>query len=130
MESASATPNPRRAPPDRRRAFLCALIAAALGAAIWALSIPVTGKAEPWDSNGPYYLVALAAAGLISGATMRDHLVAQYVGVIVGQALYELLFLPMGALFVLGLAFLAGYSVIFLGAAAAAASIRRRLAAR
>ena len=43
-----------------------------------------------------------------------------------GQAEYEVVFLEMGALFVLGLAFLAGYSTIFLAAAAIAASFRKR----
>jgi hypothetical protein len=100
-------------------------VAAVLGAAVWALSVPLTGMSEPWDAEGPYYVVALAVAGAIAGGIVPRHPVAQYTGVILGQAAYELVFLQLGALFVLGLAFLAGYSFIFLAAAAITGSLRR-----
>lgn len=101
------------------RVWIAFGLAAALGAAVWALSVPLTGKAEPWDSEGPYYFIALALAGAASGASMRGHhLLAQYAGAVVGQAAYEVVFLEAGPLFVLGLAFLLGYATIFLGAAA------------
>jgi hypothetical protein len=48
-------------------------------------------------------------------------------GAIAGQLAYELAFLRMGPLFVLGLAFLAGYGVIFLGGAAVAGFLRKRI---
>ena len=97
-----------------------------MAAAVWALSVPLTGKAEPWDAQGPYYLLALAVAGALSAAIIPKHLLAQYVGAVVGQAAYELAFLKIGALFVLGLAFLLGYSIIFVTAAAVVASFRGR----
>lgn len=93
---------------------------------MWALSVPLTGKAEPWDAEGFYYLLALAIAGAISGALIPKHLAIQYIGAVVGQAAYEVVFLKVGALFVLGLVFLMGYSIIFLGAAAVVAGFRTR----
>ena len=104
-------------------AFFVSAIAAAM---IWVFSSAVTGNAEPWDAPGAYYFAALALAGAISGAIVPRHLLIQYVGAIVGQALYELLFLKIGALFVLGLVFLAAYSIIFLAAAAVVAKLRNR----
>jgi hypothetical protein len=112
--------------PAKSRAVLATVLAAALSALIWALSIPLTGKAEPWDAELPYYFVALAAAGIISGLVVPKHLWAHYVGAVVGQVAYELAFLKLGPLFVLGLLFLAVYSLIFLGAAAIVSSLRRR----
>lgn len=100
-------------------------VAAGLGAAIWALSFPLTGHAEPWDSPGPYYPVALLVAGAASGMLVPKKPWAHYLGAVLGQAAYEVAFLKMGALFVLGLAFLAAYSIIFFLAAAIAVSRRR-----
>ena len=99
------------------RAALAALVSAALSATIWALSVPLTGKAEPWDAEWPYYFVALAVAGGVSGAAVRRHLWAHYLGAVLGQVAYELAFLKLGPLFMLGLVFLAGYSLIFLASA-------------
>ena len=107
------------------RAVLAILLAAGLSAVIWALSIPLTGKAEPWDADSPYYFVALAVAGIVSGVVIPKHLWAHYVGAIIGQAAYGLAFLKVGPLFVVGLLFLAVYSVIFFGAAGIASSFRK-----
>lgn len=101
------------------------VVSASVAAAVWALSVPVTGRAEPWDADSPYYVVALATAGAISGAVLPKHLWAHYIGAVLGQAAYELIFLRVGPLFVLGLAFLAAYSVIFVAVAAIVAYIRR-----
>jgi hypothetical protein len=87
--------------------------------------MPLTGKTEPWDAESPYYLVALAVAGGVSGAVVRRHLWAHYVGAVLGQVAYELAFLKFGPLFMLGLVFLAGYSLIFLASAALVASFKR-----
>lgn len=102
-------------------------LAAGLTAAIWALSIPLTGKDEAWDAEG-YYFAALPITGAISGALIPKHFVAHYLGAIAGQVAYEVIFLASGALFILGLAFMAAYAVIFLGAAAAGAALRTRSA--
>lgn len=106
---------------------LAFVLSAVLAAAVWGLSILLTGKNEPWDAEGAYYLVALAIAGAISGAAVPKHPVAHYVGAVVGQVAYGLVFLNVGPLFVLGLAFLAAYSIIFLVAMAVAASLRKRM---
>jgi hypothetical protein len=47
------------------------------------------------------------------------------VGAVLGQAAYELAFVKLGPLFILGLAFLAGYSIIFVVAAAIVALLRK-----
>jgi hypothetical protein len=109
----------------KSHALLAIFLAAALSAVIWALSIPLTGKAEPWDAESPYYFVALALAGIISGLVVPKHLWAHYVGAVIGQVTYELAFLKLGPLFVLGLLFLGLYSLIFFGAAAIASSFRK-----
>lgn len=93
------------------------IIAFISSAAIWVLSPLMTGRQEPWDAEGFYYVAALIVAGLVSGATAPKHLKVHYFGSILGQTLYELLFIPIGGLFPLGLIFLAVYSVLFLGGA-------------
>jgi hypothetical protein len=101
------------------------IVSAALAAVVWALSAPLTGKSEPWDAEWPYYFIALAIAGAISGAVIPKHLGAHYIGAVLGQTAYGLVFLKLGPLFVLGLAFLAGYSFIFLATAAIVVSFRK-----
>lgn len=112
--------------PVKRRDLLAFAIAAALAALVWILSAPITGKSEPWDDQGPYYLVALAVAGAISGALIPGHFGSHYLGAVLGQVAYELLFLPAGPLFGLGVAFLAAYSGVFLVAVVAVAALRQR----
>ena len=56
--------------------MIALVVSAALSAAVWALSIPLTGKAEPWDAEFPYYFVALVLAGAsraLSFQNMRGH---------------------------------------------------------
>jgi hypothetical protein len=48
-----------------------------------------------------------------------------YPGVLFGQLIYMLLFLPVGPLIVIGLIFLAGYSLLSLAGAAGGAGMRR-----
>jgi hypothetical protein len=109
----------------KSRAVLALVVAAALSAAVWALSIPFTGKGEPWDAESPYYFVALAVAGGISGTVVPKRLWAHYLGAILGQVAYELAFLKLGPLFIVGLVFLTGYSLIFVAAAAIVTSLRK-----
>lgn len=110
----------------KSRAILALGVSAALGAMVWALSLPLTQNAEPWDAEFPYYFIGLAVAGAISGKVVPKHLWAHYLGAVLGQALYELVFLKLGPLFVLGLVFLAVYSLIFVAAAAIVASLNKR----
>jgi len=49
---------------------------------------------------------------------------AHYLGSVVGQLTYELIFLKIGPLVLVGIVFLLGYSVVFLLAAAIAGRVR------
>ncbi len=101
------------------------VVSAVSASAVWALSIPVTGHTEPWDAGPLYYPVALAVGGAVAGILVPRHPLAHYIGAIFGQAVYEWVVLEPGPLFLLGLAFLAGYSIVFLAAAAIAGARRK-----
>lgn len=90
------------------------IIGALLSAAVWAISPWATGHKEPWDANGLFYIASLIGGGFVSGLLTPKPLWAQYVGSVSGQLIYELLFLRIGPLFVLGAGFLLGYSFLFL----------------
>jgi hypothetical protein len=102
-------------------AFLVALVASAL---VWGLSPLITGHLEPWDADGLYYVGVLAVTGIVAGSLFPRPLWAHYLGSVVGQLTYELIFLKLGPLFLIGIVFLLGYSVVFLVAAAIAARLR------
>lgn len=61
-----------------------------LGTWIWLASPVVTGRAEPWDDRGWYYVTALAVCGLAGGLAARrwwwPAVVGTVVGVYLGQA--------------------------------------------
>lgn len=99
-------------------------LSAAASALIWALSPLLTGHVEPWDADGYFYVSALAVAGLGAGAMIPQSLRMHYLGAVLGQLGYELLFLHVGPLFVIGAVFVLGYSVVFFLAAALAACLR------
>ena len=100
-------------------------LSAAGGAAIWALSPVIVGKPEPWDAESFYYVLALLAVGLLLGVVRPRRFWIHYPGVFFGQLIYMLLFLPLGPLIVMGLVFLAGYSLLSLAGAAGGAGMRR-----
>jgi hypothetical protein len=116
--------------PMKTRAWLTVVVSAVAAASVWALSPLLAGHREPWDADGFFYVVALVVAGSVAGLLVPRPLWAHYLGAFVGQLGYEALFLPLGPLFVLGAAFLLGYSLIFLAAAALAAFVRARLGSR
>ncbi len=95
-------------------------------ALVWALSPFLVGHREPWDADGYFYVLGLAVSGSLAGLLAPRPLWAHYAGALVGQLGYELLFLRVGPLFVLGAAFLLGYSLIFVAAAALAGRLRAR----
>ncbi len=95
-------------------------------ALIWALSPLLAGHREPWDADGPYYVLALVVAGAAAGVLAPRPWWAHYLGAWLGQLLFQILFLPIGSLVVLGAILLLGYSAIFaLGAKLAARAVSR-----
>lgn len=102
-------------------AFLVSAITCAL---VWALSPLLTGHSEPWDVAGPFYFAALVVAGSLGGLLAPKPPWAHYLGAVAGQIVYMVLFLPAGPLFILGVVFLAVYSVIPFAAATAAGRLR------
>jgi hypothetical protein len=110
----------------KARATITLAVAAVSSSLVWVLSPLLTGHAEPWDADGPYFISALAIAGAASGGLSPKPLWAHYVGAISGQAAFELSFLSVGPLFLVGVPFLFGYSIVFLAAAAVAAFVRIR----
>jgi hypothetical protein len=105
---------------------LTLLIAAATAFAVWALSPWFTAFKEPWDAPGLYYSAALLLAGMLSGVIKAKPLWAHYLGSIFGQLLYAMVFLPSGPLAVVGLLFLALWSLLFLAGAYLDALVRTR----
>jgi hypothetical protein len=110
----------------KARAWLTISVCALAAASVWALSPWLVGHREPWDAEGYFYVLGLLAAGTGAGLLTPRPLWAQYVGALIGQIGYELVFLRVGPLFVVGLLFLLGYSVFFLLAAGLAGHLRER----
>jgi hypothetical protein len=112
--------------PRRWLAFLLGLI---LGAGIWLLSPWLTGRSEPWDAEGAYYAGSLFASGAVGGLLFPQHWPSVTLGVFTGQLLVILggvLADPAsGALWPLGLVFLAAYTMLTLVAALLTAALRR-----
>ena len=106
------------------------IVAALASAAIWALTPMLTNHREPWDSEGGFYLAALGIAGAVAGAIAPRPLWAHYAGAFTGQLGYELIFLRVGPLILIGAMFLLVYCAIFTLAAALAAFVRRQVAKR
>lgn len=105
-------------------------VAVLFGALIWALSPAISGRAEPWDADSAYYLFALPVAGFVAGLLAGGPLGAQYAGVILGQSVYGLVFVGVGPLMLLGVAFLAAYGLLYLAGALGGLRLRRSLSER
>lgn len=112
------------------RSWLTLAVSAALGALVWALSPWLAGHQEPWDAEGFFYVVSLAIAGALAGALAPRPLWAHYLGAFVGQLAYAAIFLPVGPLLLLGVAYLLAFSLVFLLAAAVTGFLRIRVRAR
>ena len=105
-------------------------VAAVTSAIVWALSPWFVGEREPWNVGSPYYLLALAAAGAVSGALAPRPLWAHYVGAVLGQALYMAYFLSTGPMFLAGVLLLLASSLVLVVAAAVTGYLRAKLSAR
>ena len=100
-------------------------VAAGFGAVIWAMSPLITGKLEPWDAESPYYFVSLLVSGVIVGALIPKHVWAVLLGIVIGQSIYMMLFLPLGPLIGIGIVMMPLYGLLSLIGAVFAARIRR-----
>lgn len=92
-------------------------IAIVLGAFIWSISPYYTGQAEPWDAESSYYAVALFVTGLLLGIFRPMRLWSHPVGIVLGQLLYQLVFLSIGPLLLIGIMFLLVFSLFSLAGA-------------
>ena len=59
-----------------------------LGLLIWALSPMLAGHREPWDAQGPYYMVSLFIAGLVPTLIEPKRFWVWPIGVYLGQVLF------------------------------------------
>ncbi len=66
----------------------------ACGAGVWALSVRITGMREPFDSPGPYYIVAIFVAGILAALPAPRYWWAAVVGIFLGEHLYAFVMLP------------------------------------
>lgn len=114
----------------RRTALVTFLTAAVIGAVIWAISPWATGSKEPWDAESVFYVAALLAGGLLSGLLSPTPLWAHYVGAVAGQLAYELVFIELDPLMLVGAVFLLAYSTVFFGGAALGLMARSRMSSR
>ena len=110
----------------KTRAWQTLIISASASASIWLLTPVLTSHREPWDADGSFYIVALVIAGAVAGAIAPRPLWAHYVGSFAGQLGYEVLFLHIGPLVVVGAVFLVVYCAVYSVAAALAAVVRRQ----
>ncbi len=114
----------------RRSPAFALLLSALVGALVWAISPLAVGRVEPWDADGPYYVIALFGGGVLAGTVAPRPLWAHYLGAWLGQLGYQLVFLPIGSLIVLGAVLLFGYSLVFALGVAIATRLRARIARR
>lgn len=84
-ESVLMTETTRRRPLAALASFS---VGATCGYAIWAASVTLTGRDEPWDVRGFYYPTALAVSGALSAAIFYRCWYLGPLGVFAGQALF------------------------------------------
>lgn len=112
----------------KRTAFMLAMV---LGALIWVASPIFTGHKEPWDENGPYYLIALVSAGVVVGWLEPRCSWLWPVAIYLGQFATIIVLMwatpPSGAdfFFPAGAVVLAAYSMLSLLGSVVGATIRR-----
>jgi hypothetical protein len=98
---------------------------AVAGALIWVASPWLTGKREPWDAQGFFYLGSLVAVGLVSGVVAPRRYFATWGGAYVGQFVGTLLSGPIGSLAPLGWFVVLPFTCLIVLSAAVAGTIAR-----
>jgi hypothetical protein len=56
-----------------------------LGFLLWALSEPLTGSTEPWDTPYPLYALTMLIGGFVIGLVAPGRLITGYGGIWLGQ---------------------------------------------
>jgi len=79
-----------------RSARLAVLIGVACGAVVWALSMPLAGVREPFDSGSAYYPAAMLVSGAVAAAASPRHWWLAVIGIFIGERLYGYAMLPEG----------------------------------
>jgi hypothetical protein len=80
--------------PKLRKIAWVLLAGMAGGAAVWGLSIPITGMREPFDSPTIYYWVAMFIAGILGALPAPRYWWVAVIGVFLGEQIYCLVMLP------------------------------------
>jgi hypothetical protein len=106
------------------------IVSVLISATIWFLTPLLTHHREPWDADGSFYLVAILLAGTVAGTIAPKPLWAHYAGSFIGQLAYELLFLRIGPLVIVGAFFLLGFCALYSVAAGLAGLIHRHIKKR
>ena len=80
--------------PERRKIVWVLLAGLASGAIVWALSVPLTGMREPFDSPTPYYMLAMFIAGILAALPAPRYWWLGVVAIFLGERAYAFVMLP------------------------------------
>lgn len=64
------------------------------GALVWALSIPLAGVREPFDSDGLYYPAAMFLSGVVTATFSPRHWWLAVIAIFIGERIYAFVMLP------------------------------------
>jgi hypothetical protein len=73
----------------------------AIGFGVWAAAPAAIGQPVPWDSSWPYYSTVLLTSSLVVALFLPRRYGALVMGTVLGQLLAELIFIPLGARYML-----------------------------
>lgn len=79
---------------NRPRWWRVSLTGLVCGAVVWALSIPLTGTREPFDSDTLYYPVAMFAAGVVATLPAPRYWWLAVIAIFLGEHLYAFVVFP------------------------------------
>ena len=95
------------------RQFLFSLsVSTLLGAAILFFSPYITGEVEPWDAETFYYTGALLLAGFLVLLDRHVSYESIFIGIMLGQAIYMFIFMPVDSLVGVALVIMAFKSLL------------------